>query len=381
MKKLLLALLILASTAAVTAQTTSTIEGTVRDPGGAAVADATVTIAGPAVERTVKSDQEGRYQILAVPPGPLHAHRVARGLRHRHADRPRGRPQPHAGPRRRPVGGLDPADHRGHRRDTAARPHLPGDRRRGHPRADGESAGQRGNYLDLVQLVPGVTVNRAADEGSDLVTPILGERGGQHHPPGRRHAQPQTSSAVARPAQFNQNSIFEFEVITDGYKAEFGHGSGGVINVVTKSGQSDWRTMAAGFWRDDSLDSSNSLEDGEDAPELDRWTWRRTSAARCSGTASSCSPRPRASKRIASSTSRSRRRLRSPSATSRTPSTSPLTDEQTRLFARFDEQIGDEPPAHPVGAAATSWTSPTSFLSPWPPTCRRPAAPSSASAP
>ena len=48
MKKLLLALLILASTAAVTAQTTSTIEGTVRDPDGAAVADATVTIAGPA---------------------------------------------------------------------------------------------------------------------------------------------------------------------------------------------------------------------------------------------------------------------------------------------------------------------------------------------
>ena len=37
--------------------------------------------------------------------------------------------------------------------------------------------------------------------------------------------------------QFTLGSIFEFEVITDGYKAEFGHGSGGVINVVTKSGQ------------------------------------------------------------------------------------------------------------------------------------------------
>ena len=50
MKKLLLALLVLASTAAVTAQTTSTIEGTIRDPEGAVVAGATVTIAGPGFE-------------------------------------------------------------------------------------------------------------------------------------------------------------------------------------------------------------------------------------------------------------------------------------------------------------------------------------------
>ena len=126
------------------------------------------------------------------------------------------------------------------------------------------------DYLDLVQLVPGVTVNRAADEGADTATPVLGERAGNaiHLVDGM----PNRSEFSGGPAtQFNQDSIFEFEVITDGYKAEFGHGSGGVVNVVTKSGQNDWRAMAAGFWRDDSLDSSNSLEDGQDAPELDRW--------------------------------------------------------------------------------------------------------------
>ncbi len=33
------------------------------------------------------------------------------------------------------------------------------------------------NYLDLLQLVPGVTLNRQADEGTDAAVPILGQRG------------------------------------------------------------------------------------------------------------------------------------------------------------------------------------------------------------
>ena len=40
-------------------------------------------------------------------------------------------------------------------------------------------------------------------------------------------------------AQFNQDSILEFQVFTSGYEAEFGHASGGIINVVTRSGTND----------------------------------------------------------------------------------------------------------------------------------------------
>ena len=239
MKKLLLALLILASTAAVTAQTTSTIEGTVRDPGGAAVADATVTIAGPG-ERTVKSDPEGRYQILAVPPGryTLTASREGYAtvtLTDLAVDLNRTLVLDV---------GLSAGSIQQTIQVTAETPLLD-------PTFSGTGTVitpelmenlpvNRGNYLDLVQLVPGVTINRAADEGSDLVTPILGERGGNaiHLVDGM----PNRNEFGGGPSsQFNQNSILEFEVITDGFKAEFGHGSGGVINVVTKSGQGDWR--------------------------------------------------------------------------------------------------------------------------------------------
>src|SRR5262249_16780594 len=34
------------------------------------------------------------------------------------------------------------------------------------------------NYLDLLQLVPGVAINKQADPAGDNATPILGERGG-----------------------------------------------------------------------------------------------------------------------------------------------------------------------------------------------------------
>ena len=70
-------------------------------------------------------------------------------------------------------------------------------------------------------------------------------------------------------AQFNQDTIQEFEVITGGFKAEFGHGSGGVVNVLTKSGGNQLKGLGLVFLRDDSLDSSNSL-DNSDVPNLER---------------------------------------------------------------------------------------------------------------
>src|SRR5260370_34584306 len=97
------------------------------------------------------------------------------------------------------------------------------------------------NYLDLMQLVPGVAVNQRVDAGTDAAVPILGERGGNAS--FLVDGMPNKDSVDGWPAApFDQDSILEFQVLTAGYKAEFGHGSGGVVNVVSKSG----RTMAPG---------------------------------------------------------------------------------------------------------------------------------------
>ncbi len=50
-----------------------------------------------------------------------------------------------------------------------------------------------------------------------------------------------------------QDSVKEFQVVTNGFNPEFGANSGGYINVVTKSGSNSLRGTAFYFFRDDSL--------------------------------------------------------------------------------------------------------------------------------
>jgi len=58
-------------------------------------------------------------------------------------------------------------------------------------------------------------------------------------------------------------------VLTSGYKAEFGHGSGGIVNVLTKSGTNDWHGTASLFHRNYVLDTSDVPQ--SDVPFLLRW--------------------------------------------------------------------------------------------------------------
>src|SRR6185503_17098798 len=75
-------------------------------------------------------------------------------------------------------------------------------------------------------------------------------------------------------AQFNQETIAEFQVLTTGYKAEFGQASGAIVNVITKSGGNGFHGVGSLFYRDDSFDSSNSLDTTkDDAPPLSRYDY------------------------------------------------------------------------------------------------------------
>ena len=74
--------------------------------------------------------------------------------------------------------------------------------------------------------------------------------------------------------QFTQETIAEFQVLTNGYKAEFGQASGAIVNVITKSGGNAYRGIGSLFFRDDALDSSNSLDETRtDALPLSRYTY------------------------------------------------------------------------------------------------------------
>src|SRR5207253_11042436 len=61
-------------------------------------------------------------------------------------------------------------------------------------------------------------------------------------------------------AQFNQETIAEFQVLTTGYKAEFGQASGAIVNVITRSGGDAFHGVGSIFVRNEALDSVNSLD-------------------------------------------------------------------------------------------------------------------------
>jgi hypothetical protein len=124
------------------------------------------------------------------------------------------------------------------------------------------------NYLSLLQLVPGVSINRTVAEGDDNSTPILGERANNAYI--LIDGMPNRDEVDGGPAgQFDQDTILEFQVLTSGYKAEFGRGSGGIVNVATKSGSNDWHGSASLFHRNYLLDSADVSK--TNVPFLLRW--------------------------------------------------------------------------------------------------------------
>jgi outer membrane receptor protein involved in Fe transport len=254
------------------AQTTSTITGTVRDKQGLSVAGAEIHVSSAelAIDRSATTDADGTYHLTALPPG-IYAIKVSKD-----------------GFQTELVKDLEVTLNRtlvydislqvGSMSQTvevsSAVPLLEptisstGSTITTQEIEDMPINGR--NYLDLLQLVPGVALNRQNDPAGDNSTPILGERGGNalyliDGMPNRDNFNGGPS------AQFNQDSILEFQVVTGGYKAEFGHASGGIINVVTRGGTNDWHGGLSLFYRSSVFDSNNIPNATTGAPFLSRW--------------------------------------------------------------------------------------------------------------
>ena len=245
-----------------TAQTiTSTIKGTVTDVNGAVVAGAEVKVSGTALatERSATTDAEGIYRLTALPAGTYTLTVSKTGFATSTAKIELTLNLVLAVDVQMKVGNvgdvvnvsadvaplLEPsASSTGATVTSSQIMELPVNGR---------------NYLDLLQLVPGVAINRQATPGSDNANPVLGERSGNNNflIDGQPNKDTVTGGAAA---QFNQETIAEFQVLTTGFKAEFGQASGAVINVITKSGGNAYHGVASLFHRNEALDSVNSLD-------------------------------------------------------------------------------------------------------------------------
>src|SRR3989442_847674 len=257
------------------AQTTSNIEGTVKDPKGAVGAGAQIKASSPslAVERTATSDENGFYRLSALPAGTYLLTVSATNFANStftNVELTVNR-----------TVALDVQLEGGNVKEqvsvtaetllidstTAATGANITSRQIQEMPVNGR------NYLDLLQLVPGVVVNRQANTGADNSTPVLGERAGNNN--FMIDGQPNKNTVDGgAAAQFNQETIAEFQVLTTGYKAEFGQASGAIVNVITRSGGNGYHGVGSLFVRNDAFDSSNSLDPTvTDAPALHRYDY------------------------------------------------------------------------------------------------------------
>ncbi|HYJ47482.1 MAG TPA: TonB-dependent receptor, partial [Pyrinomonadaceae bacterium] len=74
------------------------------------------------------------------------------------------------------------------------------------------------------------------------------------------------NSVNASRSTVSQEAVQEFQVVSNSYAAEFGRASGGVVNVVTKSGTNDVRGNVFGFLRNRRFQARNAFAPIEDPP-------------------------------------------------------------------------------------------------------------------
>ena len=129
-------------------------------------------------------------------------------------------------------------------------------------RAVGELPVNGRNFMDFVQLTPGVTrdvrtgdisfaglrgtLNSLQIDGADNNNTFFGQTTGR------------TGSGRA-PYQFSEDAVQEFQVNSNGYTAEYGHAGGAVVNVVTKSGTNQFHGSAFEFYRDRSMNANDFI--------------------------------------------------------------------------------------------------------------------------
>jgi len=272
-------LLLLCSTfsSSVLAQTTTAVlEGTATDTTGALLRGVTVQAKGDTADRTVVTDSRGFYRVAALPAGVYSLTASLSGFQTTIL-------KDIVLPVDRTVAldvRMDVASRAEAVTVVAAAPSLDTTTSSTSAIVDArtiDSIPLNGrNYLDLMLLLPGVAVNESAPSSlssRDTRGSVFGERAGNTAflIDGVENTDDFHGGVFQA---FTQDAVQEFEVIEAGYKAEFGRGSGGIVNVLTKNGGPTISGSGFFFLRNDALDASSVA--GAKPPALSRYNWGAT---------------------------------------------------------------------------------------------------------
>ena len=122
------------------------------------------------------------------------------------------------------------------------------------------------NYLDLALLIPGVSPTNTGSNQRFAETSAVPGQGISIA--GQRNlynsfimdgVSANDDAADLTGTYYSEEVIDQFQVVTSGGIAEFGRASGGVVNILTRSGTNDLRGSLYGFLRNQRFDARNPL--------------------------------------------------------------------------------------------------------------------------
>ena len=127
------------------------------------------------------------------------------------------------------------------------------------------------NYLDLALLVPGVSPTNTGSNQRFAETSAVPGQGISIA--GQRNlynsfildgVSANDDAADLTGSYYSEEVIDQFQVVTSGGIAEFGRASGGVVNILTRSGANELRGSLYGFFRNQRFDARNPLAPTKD---------------------------------------------------------------------------------------------------------------------
>ncbi|PWU06297.1 MAG: TonB-dependent receptor [Terriglobia bacterium] len=248
------------------------IVGTVMDPTGAMVANATVTLAniGTAETRTASSDSNGNYQFLNLVPGAYRVDIQTTGFKHLTRDQIAVRVDTTV----RVDGMLEVGEVTQTMEVSAQTAQLQTESATLNQVVEGRQVAEMPlngrNIMNLIGLVPGVV-----PQGSTQGSPMANQGGGTftsvwgfgNYQIGGGIANQNSTYIDGAPINLppnnatalipTQDAIQEFGVATNNVSAEFGGFAGGVVNMTTKSGTNSFHGSLYEYLRNRSLNAND----------------------------------------------------------------------------------------------------------------------------
>lgn len=261
----MLAALCAASVLAQAGVSTSEIKGRVADPNGAVVRGATVTVtdAAKGTSRTTTTDDQGEYRFLSLAPGTYNLRVETAGF----SSQIKNDVQVTVGQTADQNFSLQIGDASATVEVTTDPPVIETERSQQsttiNERYIRDLPIDRRDYLTFTLLAPGVVDSNALADNTDFRVAQTPQSGISFYGNNGRGNNITVDGAEANDqgggvrSTLSQEAVQEFQINRSNYNAELGGASGGVINIVSKTGTNNFHGSGFGYFRHQSLDAGD----------------------------------------------------------------------------------------------------------------------------